>query len=298
MADEPVSGAPAPVTSAPAASPAPAPAPAPAASAPAPASAADSTPAPAPAPASAAGAPSEPPKPADAAPDPVKALLASDEPTLLETIGEKPVEKAPEPNLKPDSAENPQKLPEKFVFSEFKAPEGVQLDTTRITALDDVMNERLPPQEQRDKLLNMHIDEMRNYDAKLRQQQQDAFRDTRKGWLQQIKADPELGGSGFDTTKLNVAEMRDLFASHHDAKSPEYIEDMAEFNHMLRYTGVGDHPAFWRFLNNVARKFKEPAAPAMGDFRPPPDLGKPVGRGGRRSSMYDHPTSHNNRGTR
>ena len=288
MADEPISGAAAPVSPAPAAA-APASAPA-AAPTPAPAAAAEAPKAPESAPAAAAEAPKAP----DAVAEALAPKAAADEPTLLETIGLKDEKKPAEGEKPPEKVETPPDQPEKFTFQPFTPPEGVKLDVKRVTALDDVINERLPPQEQRDKLINMHIDEMKNYDTRVRQEQQDTFRDTRKNWLQEIKADPELGGSGFDTTKTNVAEMRDLFVSSHKANSEGYIADMAEFNHMLRYTGVGDHPAFWRFLNNVARKFKEPAAPST-EIKPPPDLGNRPGTRGRRSSLYDHPTSNQNR---
>jgi hypothetical protein len=282
-----------------------APAPAPAS---APVVAADAAPAPAPVLAPAPAADAVAPAPVEgaaadgASKDPVKTLLATEEPTLLETLDSKGNEKTPGSDKKADSepktadsAESLQKAPEKFAFQPFAMPEGVNLDTGRISVLDNVLNEHLAPQEQRDKLINMHIEEMKSYDAKLRQQQQDFFRDTRRNWQQLLKGDPELGGAGFNTTKANVAEMRDLFASRHKPGTEEHTQDMAEFNHMLRYTGVGDHPAFWRMMNNVSRRFKEPAAPAPGDFKPPPDLGRKPGASGRRQTMYNHPTSHQNR---
>jgi len=221
---------------------------------------------------------------------PPKDPLASDEPTLLETVGkegEKTSEKGEKTGEKPAEAAS---AGPKVEFQSFHAPEGIKLDDVRITELNDIIAKALPPQEARDTLIGMHIEEMKRYDQLLRKDQQDSFRNTRAEWRKQLMADPELGGSGFETTKLNGAEMRDLFVSRHTVGTKQYNAEMKDFNDMLRYTGVGDHPSFWRLMNNVSRRFKEPAAPQM-DFKPPPDLGTRPGGKGRRASLYDHPTS-------
>ena len=296
MADEPIPGAAAPAAVTPAPTPAAAPAPAPAASpAPAPAPASVESPAPAAAPPAEGAAPA-----ADGAgliekvtgtEKPPEKPLPGDEPTLLETVGHEKDEKTEKPGEKP--AEEGTSGP-KIEFQPFKAPEGIKLDDARISDLNEIISRDLPPQERRDTLINMHIEEMKRYDSLLRQNQQDAFRETRTEWRKQLMADPELGGSGFETTKLTGAEMRDLFASRHRPETEQYKAEMKEFNDMLRYTGVGDHPAFWRLLNNVGRKFKEPSSPKV-EFQPPPDLGQRPGAKGRRGALYDHPTSNRTR---
>ncbi len=296
MADEPII---------PAAAPAPAPAAAPAPVSPA-----------APAAAPAADAPAAAPAPTEAAPAAVDgaapsdgggliekvtgtepaAKLPGDEPTLLEQVGRE----EPKPGDKPAEPKPGEKLAEAaptVTFQPYHAPDGLKLDDTRVTELNDVITRDLPPQERRDTLLGMHVEEMKRYDAALREDQQNAFRDTRAQWRKELMADPELGGSGFETTKLTGAEMRDLFASRHKPGTEQYRQEMQEFNDMLRYTGVGDHPAFWRLLNNVGRRFKEPASPQH-EFKPPPDLGRRPGAKGRQSALYDHPTSSQNRDNR
>lgn len=268
------------------------------------------TPAPAAAPASVLAAESPPaaaPAPAEAAPTagdgakligkvvsgekPPETKLPGDEPTLLETAGH---EKPAEGEIKTEKDGKPAEIVNKIDFQPFHPPEGIKLDDARVTELNDVMSRDLQPQERRDTLINMHIDEMKRYDQLLRDNQQQAFRDTRAEWRKQLMADPELGGSGFETTKLTGAEMRDLFVSRHKPGTEQYNAEMKDFNDMLRYTGVGDHPSFWRLMNNIGRRFKEPAAPQM-EFRPPPDLGTRPGAKGRRASLYDHPTSQSKR---
>jgi hypothetical protein len=216
--------------------------------------------------------------------------LASDELTLLETVGREEPKKEGEAPKEGEKDGKPAEIANKIDFKPFVPPEGVKLDDARVTELQDVIARDMPPQERRDALINMHIDEMKHYDGLLRQAQQDTFRETRMEWRKQLMADAELGGSGFETTKLTGAEMRDMFASRHKVGTEQYKQEMTEFNDMLRYTGVGDHPAFWRLLNNVGRRFKEPAAPQM-EFKPPPDLGRRPGEKGRRGALYDHPTS-------
>lgn len=290
MVDEPAAPVTAPVTPAPAA------APAPVSTAPAPVVAAE--------PASAPAVPVEGAPPAESGGQIIEKVvsvektpetkLPGDEPTLLETVGrenDKKDEKAPEIGDKPPEKVD---LAPKIEFQPYVPPEGVKLDDKRINDLNEALIKDVPPQERRDTLLGMHVEEMKRYDAMLRQSQQDAFRDTRADWRKKLMADSELGGSGFETTKLTGAEMRDLFASRHKPGSEQYMREMTEFNDMLRYTGVGDHPAFWRLLNNVGRRFKEPAAPQH-DFRPPPDLGTRPGNKGRRGVLYDHATSGQNR---
>jgi hypothetical protein len=101
-----------------------------------------------------------------------------------------------------------------------------------------------------------------------------------------VKADAEIGGAGFNTAMTAVAKMRDLFLSSARPGTDKYENDAAEFNDFLRITGAGDHPAFLRFLNNVARRFDEPIAPSI-PYKPPPDIGqRPNGAGNRRNAMY------------
>jgi len=114
----------------------------------------------------------------------------------------------------------------------------------------------------------------------------------RRAGRDQIKADPEMGGSGMDTTTGEVARMRDLLVSNHPVGSPEYDREAKEANEFFRITGAGDHPVLWRMLKNAARYLDE-AKPLAIDVSPAPTGRQP---GSKRGLLYNHPNSPNNKG--
>ena len=219
----------------------------------------------------------------DAAPavaEPAKVTPHTDTPTLLEEA--KPVEGKPG-EAKPDDAPKPTEAAP-VALAPYVLPEGVKLDNARIGTFNELLTKELPPQERGQALVDMHIKEMQAYAAHTAQEQQRIFSDTRAGWRKQAMSDGEMGGAGWETSMISVAKMRDMFVRE---------SDRGEFNNFLRVTGAGDHPQFLKFLFNVARRFDEPA-PSHAPYQPPPDIGKRP-QGGRRSSLYDHPTSSTNR---
>lgn len=127
--------------------------------------------------------------------------------------------------------------------------------------------------------------------TELNQQQHAQFNDTRRTWNEQIKADEQMGGSGFETTKKAVARMRDMLVSNHAPGTPEYDRESKEFVQFCRITGAGDHPCMWRLLHNAARYFDEGSLPPS-EARPAPQGKQP---GNRRGLLYNHPTSPNNK---
>lgn len=237
----------------------------------------------------------ETPETPDSGEKPAEKTLPGDKPTLLEEAVDPAAKKDEKPGE--TTTEGPQSdlTRPKVHFEPYKFPEGVKADDTVVNAFNNMLIEDGTPQDRGQKLVDLHVSELKKYDASLRDEQQRVFDETRQKWRTELMADPEMGGSGFNTTKLNVAQMRDMFVSLHPPGSEEHIQEMAEFNRMLRYTGVGDHPAFWRLMHNVSRRFKEPASPNL-EFKPPPDIGrKPRVGGTRLRDTYTHPTSHTNR---
>lgn len=277
--DAPGGAAPSPSPApAPSPSPDPAPSPAPApAPAPAPSPSPDPAPSPAPAPdAAAEGGDKKADEPA------VKAHTETA--SLLSEIGKEPAKapdgtdpaKAADGEVKDPAAQAPAPVEYKFTV-----PEGVVSDEKTLTEFGQFLGEHKIAPEIGQALVDRHVAEMQKFATNALQQQHDAFGTMRADWRKQLMEDEHLGGSGFETTKTNVAQMRDLFV---------HKDDMKAFNEMLDTTGVGDHPQFWKLLNNVARRFKEPTS-LPGDLgRPPRDAGKNP-QGGKRGSMYDHPSS-------
>lgn len=209
---------------------------------------------------------------------------------------EKPAEVKPED--KPAEGEQPKEeaaaAPEAPPPVEYKyeLPENVTLPDERRAELHTTLDAFRADPSNLQPLIDFHVAEVNRRDEALLQQQHDVFNDTRKAWRDQIKADPEMGGSGFETTVRAVLRMRDMLVSSHPIGTPEYDRESKEFNEAARVTGFGDHPAIWRMLHNAAR-FLDEAQPLQTDIAPAPNGRAP---GSKRGLLYNHPSSPNNKG--
>lgn len=196
-------------------------------------------------------APAEPAAPAEAEPTAAEPEVKAhtDTPTLLETIGDE---------AKPETTDA---APDAGAPSyDFKLPENFEAVPEQIQAYTGILQESGIPPEIGQKLLDLHAAQIERYAADTLTRQHQVFADTRKGWQEQIKGDPELGGAGFETVAKAVARARDALVP---------ADHQAEFNDMLRVTGVGDHPAFWRMLRQASRFLDEPPPPPP-NARPSP----------------------------
>ncbi|HEV2674142.1 MAG TPA: hypothetical protein VGV37_06330 [Aliidongia sp.] len=232
--------------------------------------------------------------PADAAPiveTPVEPSDHTKTASLLEEAGkvEDPAKPAEEPKPGEEPPTEPQAEKPAMVYEPFKTPEGVTLLPEQVDNYTKVLSEHGISQEAGQALLDRHLAACTEYaamvDKGVLERQHQAFADFRANEAKKIMGDPVLGGAGFNTTKVAVAEMRDHFVSDAPRGSDRYKAEMAEFNQFLSNTGAGDMLPLWRLLNNVARKFKEPA-PAAVDYRPPADIGRPPKLSGR-AMLYD-----------
>src|SRR5208337_1886954 len=166
----------------------------------------------------------------------------------------------------------------------FEFPENLKADDPKIAEYTSILGEARIAPEVGQKILNMYGEAAQAYATHIANEQQRIFAETRRNWNKERLADPEFGGSGHETASGAIARMRDQFVPDKDA---------AAFNEMLRVTGAGDHPAFWRLLYRVANAFDEPSSsPPVG--KPPADNGVRPGRQARREVMYDNPRSHVN----
>lgn len=243
--------------------------------------------APAATPESVAAAVAEPVAPVAAEPAAPAAEPAASEPTLLEKFdADKKAKEPATPEAKPAGSEAKPKdgaaAPEpggdlpaepaalEPVAYEYTLPETIKLDDASRaefhTALDAF---RKDPVKGAQQLVDMHNKAMTEFAQQTYQNQVKAFNETRRGWVDQVMGDEELGGAGYQTTMGAIARMRDMLV-------PE--KHLSEFNDFLKVTGAGDHPAFLRMLHAAARIFDEAPMPPPGP-KPPPNLGKPQGRG-------------------
>ncbi len=217
-------------------------------------------------------------KPAEPAkPEPAKESVRQDAPPLDDKKPAEPAQAAP---LAP-------------IEYKYTLPETLKVDDAlkgeMHTAFDAF---RANPAEGAQALIDLHnkvVTDLvtQNAESTLRSQHK-AFNDVRTQWNKDWAADEQIGGAGYQTALSAVARMRDQFVSAEAPGTEKHEADRKSFEEFLRVTGAGDHPAFGRFLHNVARAFDEPALPPANP-RPAPNNGaKP---GSRRERMYDHPSS-------
>jgi hypothetical protein len=258
------------------------------------------------APADAAAVAAPPVAPVESAPAPAVTETAvaphTDTPSLLETVaapGDVLAAPAVVEPAKPDAATPapddaakppadaapviPAPVLEPITYA-FEFPANLKADDPKIAEYTSILGEARIAPEVGQKILNMYGEAAQAYTAHIASEQHRIFGETRANWRKEILADPEFGGAGHETSSGAIARMRDQFV-------PE--KDQAAFNEMLRVTGAGDHPAFWRMLYRVANAFDEPSSsPPVG--KPPADIGVRPGRQARRDALYDNPRSHPN----
>ena len=116
------------------------------------------------------------------------------EPAIVE-----PAKDEPKPDGDKPAEASPVAAPEPVVYEAFTLPEGVAFDDARLDGFRELASEARVPQEKAQSLLDMHTSAMREYADHMSQEQHRVFNETRRGWQSEVKADPEMGGSGFMT---------------------------------------------------------------------------------------------------
>lgn len=205
-----------------------------------------------------------------------------------------PVESAPDKPIEPDKpAETPAEpvvepaAEAAPVAYEFTLPEGFTAPPERLEAVKGLFREAGVSPEHGQKLIDQYTDAVRELQANQYQSWQTSFKSMRDGWVEEVLADPQIGGSGHRTALTAAARARDMLMSGYNA------DQKAEFDTFLRVTGAGDHPAFLRLLYSASRYFDEPSAPAAAQIPAPRNGARP---GARFTEMYDHPSSTRARG--
>ena len=191
----------------------------------------------------AAPAPSEPAAPAAEAPapsgDPAKPEGDKQQPGAE---GDKPQEDKPADGDKPaekqdDKEQKQEGAPEKY---EFKAGEGVELDTEALKDFEPVARDLNLTNEQAQKLVDAYPKIL----AGVQQRQAEAWQKTTEQWASDVKADKEIGGDRL-TANLSAAQRAlDLFGT------PELKE-------YLNTTGLGNHPDLVKTFVKIGKAMSE-----------------------------------------
>lgn len=191
----------------------------------------------------AAPAPSEPPAPAADAPAPAAdpAKPEGDKPQHG-AEDDKPQDDKPadgdKPADKPDDKEQkPEGAPEKY---EFKADEGVELDTEALKDFEPVARELNLTNEQAQKLVDAYPKIL----AGVQQRQAEAWQKQTEGWAETVKADKEIGG---DKLTANLSAAQRALEQFGDPELKEYLDS----------TGLGNHPALVKAFIKVGKAMSE-----------------------------------------
>ncbi|WP_426723833.1 peptidase [Enterobacter cloacae complex sp. 302F9] len=191
----------------------------------------------------AAPASSEPSAPAADAPAPAAdpAKPEGDKPQPG-TEGDNPQENKPadgdKPAVKPDDKEQKAEgAPEKY---EFKAGEGVELDSEALKDFEPVARDLNLTNEQAQKLVDAYPKIL----AGVQQRQAEAWQKQTEGWAETVKADKEIGGDKL-TANLSAAQRAlDQFGT------PELKE-------YLNATGLGNHPDLVKTFVKIGKAMSE-----------------------------------------
>lgn len=193
---------------------------------------------------------------------------------------------------KPITAEAPKPVELPKVDYKYEVPEGIAMPEESRVALHAAVDAIRSDPTNLQPLMDLHAETLRNtlaaHNEGVMQRQHDTFNNTRADWKKQIKADPEIGGNGYDTTMQTVARVRDALITDAKPGSKRFQADIRAASDFFRMTGAGDHPVFIRMLHKAAKYMDEPAVPAADIGAPASSMKTP---GSRREKIYTHPSS-------
>jgi len=161
----------------------------------------------------------------------------------------------PEPKLGPDGKpieEKPEpKAPEEY--TEFTIPEGTTLDEQTATEFKGLAKELDLTQEQAQKVLDFG-------GGKLRAQIEAPYKlwaETQAKWQAEVKADPDIGGTKFEQSIKDAAQ---IFVP---GDSNPFVKDEAEAKSLrdaLNMTGAGNNPAMVKLFVRIGQLLSEPGS--------------------------------------
>ena len=155
------------------------------------------------------------------------------DPVKTETTDTDPA-KTPAAETKPAEPAKQEGAPEKY---EFKAPEGKEYDSGLLDAFSIAAKDSNLSQDAAQKLLD-------TMSPKIAERQLEQVVAIRKGWVEETRADKELGGVHLETTLATAKKAYDKFAS-------------PELKALLDSTGLGNHREVVRMFNDVGKAFSE-----------------------------------------
>lgn len=135
-------------------------------------------------------------------------------------------------------------------LTKLQLPEGMKADDPALAKLVETLSDpKLSPAQRTEALLGQHTDLLRSVGEAAQKQLTDNYATLNKSWVDEVRADPNIGGANFDRTISTVAKAIDTWSP--DAKA---------MRQALALTGAGNNP-------HVIRTFYAMAV-ALGEGRP------------------------------
>lgn len=128
-------------------------------------------------------------------------------------------------------------------------PEGFEADDEiRDKFLDVVNDQEMSAKDRANALIELQAETIRQASERI----SEAWTQQREAWVEEVKADPEIGGDKFEPTMGKISKLLNEFG---DPNLREQVFDI---------TGAGDHPLMIKFLAKVADALSE-GTPVSGD---------------------------------
>lgn len=167
------------------------------------------------------------------------------------------------------------------VYEAFTLPEGIAPESPLLTSFSEEAAKLGIPQAQAQALVSA-VGARIAADAKAAgEAQMSTWVATNEAWQNEIKADPNIGGSKFEAMKSNVARLFDDYVGN--VNSPE----RKALNEALLHTGAGNNPAIVRAFAKISAAHTEGGFVAGNPARAPvnvadlmyPSMARPNGAG-------------------
>lgn len=198
-------------------------------------------------PADAAAAAADAVKPVDTAADTKPVVDTTAKPADAKPVdtAAKPADTKPADTAAADSKPTPSLLakePEVVLFDSknVKLPEGFTLSEADMKTFSEFASANKLSHENGEKLLAMHAGVVRATNEAAANH----YRSTREGWVKEVKADKEIGGSQFENVRSTISKALDQYGD-------------PGLRAMLDMTGAGDHPALIRTMYRMAKALTE-----------------------------------------
>ncbi len=147
---------------------------------------------------------------------------------------------------KPDESKDGKEAvtPDKSVapesYSDFDLPDGIEMNKSYMDKVGPIFKELNLSQDQAQKLISAHVSHVQEGEAGRTEQVVQLHKD----WLNEAKADKDIGGDNFDKSLKAANAAVNQFGSQ-------------DFKHLLRVTGLGNNKEIIRVFSKIGGLLKE-----------------------------------------